>query len=66
MSKVGVSYIDDCIDAAIDYCRVEFDITFGEIVGVLEIYKAKIIREAIESENPVSDWDSDDIETQSG
>lgn len=61
MSKIAVSYFDDCIEAAIDYCRAEFDITFGEIVGELEIYKAKIIREAFEHESGnVSDDNYDD------
>ena len=34
---------------AIDYFRMEYDMTYAEVIGSLELLKADIIREAFET-----------------
>ena len=55
MSKLGINYLDDAIDRAVEYCSREFDMTYAEIVGELEIYKARIIQQAFEEEGEDED-----------
>jgi len=47
MSK-GADYLVEAITAKIDYCREEYNLTYGEAIGVLEFIKIKLINEALE------------------
>ena len=38
------------IDKIVDYYRMEYDLTYGELVGAIEILKAQLISEALENE----------------
>jgi hypothetical protein len=49
----ATDYLGDKIERSIDYCRDEFDITYGEIIGVLEIYKLQMAKEAFEKDEEV-------------
>jgi hypothetical protein len=44
----AMNYLSDAIDKAIDYCRDEFEMSYAEAVGVLEIKTAYLIQEAME------------------
>lgn len=45
MSKEGVEALGDYIEAKIDYFRKEYDMTYAEVVGVLECIKHAILNE---------------------
>ena len=48
MSTQAVDCLQERINKQIDYCRKEFDMTYAEVVGVLEIVKHDIWNETIE------------------
>lgn len=48
MSKKGIEALSESIEDRIDYFRKEFDMTYGEVVGVLEFIKFSMLRESFE------------------
>ncbi len=50
MSKESIEALSEYIEAKIDYMRKEFDMTYGEVVGVLEFTKHKMLVEAFEED----------------
>lgn len=51
MTDNAINYLNDAINKAINYCRDEFDMTYAEAVGILEIKKAFLIIEAMETDD---------------
>ncbi len=50
MSKHAIRYFCFEVEKVIDRCRQEWDMSYSEIVGVLEIIKAGLIEESLEDE----------------
>lgn len=50
MSARGVKMLCDDISSRIDYYSDEFDMTYAEVIGVLEIIKADLVAEMAEIE----------------
>ena len=53
MSKNGIEYLGDEIDRIVDYARVEYDLTYAEIVGVLSMKGWLMMQEADERREEV-------------
>jgi len=51
MSQEGVEHLCGALDDKINYFRQEYDLTYAEVIGVLEIIKAILLQEAIEEED---------------
>ena len=49
MSKNATDYIGDELDRIIDYCRVEFDVNYAEILGMLQMKSWFLCQEANEN-----------------
>lgn len=45
MSKEGVEALSEYIDAKIDYFRKEYEMTYAEVIGVLECTKFNLLNE---------------------
>jgi len=43
------------IEAAIDYCRKEWDMTYSEVIGCLECCKADVLDEMRDDDNSEED-----------
>lgn len=46
MSREATQELQDQLTRRIDYCRDEFDMTWAEILGVLEVIKSNLMHEA--------------------
>ena len=51
MSTEAVNELCGRVEDAIGYCRQEWDLTYAEAVGCLEMIKANLIEEALEDED---------------
>jgi len=50
MSKASQEYLENCINNAIDRCRVEWNMTYGEVVGLFAFIIHNMMHEADEDE----------------
>lgn len=50
MSKEGTDALSEAIEDKIDYFRKEFEMTYGEVVGVLEFIKFNMLQESCQDE----------------
>lgn len=50
MSKDGIIYLCSKVEEALDYARAEFDLSYAEAIGTLDIAKIKLHREMEEEE----------------
>ena len=50
MSETAIHYFCEQVEAVIARCRSEWDMTYCEIIGTLEIIKAGLLEEALEDE----------------
>jgi len=50
MSQDAVNRLGEDIDDRIDYYRQEYEMTYAEIIGLLEMCKLDMYMEALESE----------------
>ncbi len=50
MSEPAIEYFCEQVEAVITRCRQEWDMTYGEIIGTLEIIKAGLLEEALEDD----------------
>lgn len=46
MNQDAVEYLKEKIEEAIDYCRAEWNMNYAEAIGVLDIAKHRLLREA--------------------
>lgn len=46
MSKAGNDYFGDKIDDAVNYCRKEFDMSYGEMISLLMFAAHNLMHEA--------------------
>ena len=51
MTKESVCYLEEKIDAAIQYCRMEYDMTLAEAVGTLLVAAHELMEEDDAEEN---------------
>lgn len=51
MSEPAVNYFVEGVESIIGRCRQEWDMSYCEIVGCLEIIKANLIEESLEDED---------------
>lgn len=48
MSEQACNYLDEQIERAIDYCRQEYQISYAEVIGVLQVKVIQISQEAMD------------------
>ena len=51
MSEEACQFLHEQIESSINRCRQEWDITYGEIIGVLEIQKTVMAKEAVDDKD---------------
>ena len=51
MSEAACECFEYQIEAAVDYCRKEWNMTYAEMIAMLEMYKHKMIHEAERDED---------------
>ena len=50
MSKEATAEFCGRVEEVLDYCRQEWDLTYAEAIGCLELIKANLIEESSEDE----------------
>jgi len=50
MSKEAINRLSDALVAKIDYFRKEYNLTYGEVIGILECIKLSMWNETNEDE----------------
>ena len=50
MSKEAAKCFHEGLESSLEYCRHEFDLTYSEAIGVLELFKFDLLMEAQQSE----------------
>lgn len=48
--RVATEYLCKRINESIDYCRKEWNITYAEVIGSLEVIKFDILEEMLEDD----------------